>query len=156
MSREIEPPARATGDECDSTRLLPLTRRAMLQAGGAALLAGVSPGAFTAPEDPTAAARAAGHLGPHRISQIETAWVQMSDGVKIALRILLPEDADTHPVPAIMEYIPYRRRDGTRVEDDNHFYYFASHGYACVRPDIRGAGDSEGVLKDEYLQIRAG
>jgi putative CocE/NonD family hydrolase len=51
-----------------------------------------------------------------------------------------------------MEYIPYRRRDCTRIIDDTHFYYLASCGYACVRPDIRGSGDSDGVLRDEYLQ----
>ena len=30
--------------------------------------------------------------------------------------------------------------------------YFAGHGYVSVRVDIRGSGDSEGVLEDEYLQ----
>lgn len=29
--------------------------------------------------------------------------------------------------------------------------YFASHGYAAVRLDRRGSGDSDGVLLDEYL-----
>jgi uncharacterized protein len=152
MSEDITPPHRVADTARDDAQLLPLTRRAAIGAGGAALLASVSARTLATPGDPLSAARAAGHVGPHRIKQIETAWVQMSDGVKIALRILLPEDANTHPVPAIMEYIPYRRRDGTRVEDDNHFYYFASHGYACVRPDIRGSGDSDGVLKDEYLK----
>ena len=28
--------------------------------------------------------------------------------------------------------------------------YFAGHGYACVRLDIRGTGDSEGLIDDEY------
>ncbi len=28
----------------------------------------------------------------------------------------------------------------------------AGHGYACVRVDLRGTGDSEGVLTDEYLE----
>src|SRR5690625_8009885 len=27
----------------------------------------------------------------------------------------------------------------------------AGHGYACLRVDLRGSGDSEGVLQDEYL-----
>ena len=30
--------------------------------------------------------------------------------------------------------------------------YFAGHGYACVRVDMRGSGDSEGLLLDEYLK----
>src|SRR5579862_1907795 len=131
-----------------------LSRRGFVQAMGAALgtTAVLSGGAFAAPDDGLAAARAAGRMGPRPIRQIETAWITMADGVKIAVRILLPEDAEQNPVPAIMEYIPYRRRDLTRIDADERFYYFASHGYACVRPDIRGSGDSEGVLKDEYLK----
>ena len=30
--------------------------------------------------------------------------------------------------------------------------YLAAHGYACIRLDIVGSGDSEGVLQDEYLR----
>ena len=30
--------------------------------------------------------------------------------------------------------------------------YVAGHGYACVRVDLRGSGDSDGVLTDEYMQ----
>ena len=28
--------------------------------------------------------------------------------------------------------------------------YVAGQGYACVRVDIRGNGDSEGLMEDEY------
>jgi hypothetical protein len=63
----------------------------------------------------------------------------------------LPEDAEAQPVPAILEYIPYRKRDTTRERDSLTHAYFAGHGYACVRVDIRGSGDSEGILPDEYL-----
>ncbi|MDR9501611.1 MAG: CocE/NonD family hydrolase [Desulfurivibrionaceae bacterium] len=76
----------------------------------------------------------------------------MSDGTRLAARIWLPEGAETEPVPAIFEFIPYRRRDNTRARDQIMHSYFAGHGYACVRVDIRGSGDSEGVLEDEYLQ----
>ena len=31
-----------------------------------------------------------------------------------------------------------------------HHPYFAGYGYAGVRVDIRGSGDSDGVLTDEY------
>ena len=76
----------------------------------------------------------------------------MSDGRKLAGRLWLPEDAEQHPVPAILEYIPYRRRDGTREGDELTHPYLAGHGYACLRLDIRGSGDSEGVIHDEYLE----
>ena len=49
---------------------------------------------------------------PRRVRSIETAWIPMSDGARLAARIWLPEDAENGPVPAILEYIPYRRRDG--------------------------------------------
>ena len=55
------------------------------------------------------------------------------------------------PVPAILEYIPYRRRDGTLLGDMPRHAYFAGHGYAAVRVDLRGSGDSDGLLRDEYL-----
>ena len=56
------------------------------------------------------------------------------------------------PVPAILEYIPYRRRDGTRPRDEETHAWFAAQGYACARVDIAGSGDSDGLLLDEYLK----
>ena len=76
----------------------------------------------------------------------------MSDGCKLAARIWLPEDAEDDPVPAILEYIPYRKNDLTAARDVQHHPYIAGHGYACVRVDLRGSGESDGVLADEYLQ----
>ena len=55
-------------------------------------------------------------------------------------------------MPAILEYIPYRRRDATIIGDTPRHGYFAGHGYACLRVDMRGSGDSDGVLLDEYLK----
>jgi putative CocE/NonD family hydrolase len=65
--------------------------------------------------------------------------------------VWLPADAEAHPVPAILEYLPYRKDDGTARRDALHHPYFAAHGYAGVRVDMRGSGDSEGILLDEYL-----
>jgi putative CocE/NonD family hydrolase len=88
---------------------------------------------------------------PCKVRDIEHVWIPMPDGTRLAARIWLPEDAEDHPVPAILEYIPYRKRDGVRLRDETMHPYFAGHGYACVRVDLRGSGDSEGVLTDEYL-----
>ena len=89
---------------------------------------------------------------PHSVEVLENVWIPMPDGVRLAARVWLPEGAVHSPVPAILEYLPYRKRDGTRARDDMHHAYFAGHGYACLRVDIRGSGDSEGLLLDEYLQ----
>ncbi|MEQ9491699.1 MAG: CocE/NonD family hydrolase [Alphaproteobacteria bacterium] len=89
---------------------------------------------------------------PRPIRLIETAWIEMPDGAKLAARIYLPEDAEENPVPAVLEHIPYRRRDYTRPRGDQEHGYLAGHGYAGVRVDIRGSGDSDGVLDGEYLQ----
>jgi predicted acyl esterase len=75
----------------------------------------------------------------------------MSDGTRLATRIWLPEDADAHPVPAILEYLPYRKGDAFAARDARHHAYFAGFGYAGVRVDLRGSGDSDGILLDEYL-----
>src|SRR5690625_7468793 len=76
----------------------------------------------------------------------------MADGCRLAARIWLPADAERTPVPAVLEYLPYRKRDDTRSRDSLHHPYIAGHGYACVRVDLRGSGDSDGALVDEYLE----
>ena len=86
------------------------------------------------------------------IVEIENVWITMSDGCRIAARIWLPGRAELEPVPAILEYIPYRKRDFMRARDEPIHRYFAHAGYAAVRVDLRGSGDSEGVLFDEYTQ----
>ena len=84
-----------------------------------------------------------------KVREIEHTWIHLSDGTRVAARIWLPEDAEENPVPAILEYLPYRRRDGTRARDAETHPYFAAHGYASIRVDIRGTGDSDGVMHDE-------
>ena len=89
---------------------------------------------------------------PCRIEEIKHVWIPMTDGCRLSARIWLPEDSHQNPVPAILEYIPYRKNDGTALRDSLIHPYFAGHGYAAVRVDLRGSGDSEGILEGEYLQ----
>jgi putative CocE/NonD family hydrolase len=88
---------------------------------------------------------------PRSVRTIENVFIPVSGGGRVAARIWLPEDADASPVPAILEYIPYRKGDRMRERDEPMHHYFAGHGYAAVRADLRGTGDSDGVLHDEYL-----
>src|SRR6202051_4582639 len=46
--------------------------------------------------------------------------------------------------------MPYRKSDLMRVSDKHYHPYLAGHGYASIRVDIRGSGDSFGVMRDEY------
>ncbi len=89
---------------------------------------------------------------PREVREIEHILIPMSDGAALAARIWLPADGELDPVPAVLEYIPYRKRDLTAERDLQHLPYVAGHGYACVRVDLRGSGESDGVLADEYLQ----
>ncbi len=88
---------------------------------------------------------------PRKVREIENCWIPLSDGSRLASRIWLPEDAMQSRVPAILEYLPYRKRDFTRGRDEPMHHYFAGQGYAAIRVDIRGSGDSDGLLLDEYL-----
>jgi uncharacterized protein len=82
----------------------------------------------------------------------EHVWITLSDGCRLGARIWLPLAASENPVPAILEYIPYRKRDGTRARDEPMHGYYAQNGYAAVRVDMRGSGESDGHLADEYLK----
>jgi putative CocE/NonD family hydrolase len=88
---------------------------------------------------------------PHRVREIEHLWIPLSDGCRLAARLWLPAGADALPVPVIIEYIPYGKRIGTRDRDEAMHRWFAGHGIAALRIDLRGSGESEGVLLDEYL-----
>jgi putative CocE/NonD family hydrolase len=85
------------------------------------------------------------------VTVAENLFIPLSDGVRLAARLWLPADAGTKPVPAILEYIPYRKRDGTRARDEPMHGWFAENGYAAIRVDMRGSGESDGLLADEYL-----
>ncbi|WP_299144432.1 CocE/NonD family hydrolase [uncultured Tateyamaria sp.] len=76
----------------------------------------------------------------------------MPDGTRLSARMWRPVDATDDPVPVILEHLPYRKRDGTCGRDALTHPYFAARGYACLRVDMRGNGDSHGLMADEYTQ----
>jgi uncharacterized protein len=89
---------------------------------------------------------------PRRVREVENVFIELTDGCRLAARIWLPADAEVDPVPAILEYLPYRKRDGTSERDALTHPYVAGHGYACVRLDMRGNGESDGLMLDEYTE----
>lgn len=76
--------------------------------------------------------------------------ISMPDGTRLSARVWMPEGTETRPVPAILEFLPYRKRDGTAQRDQITHPWFAQQGYACLRVDMRGCGESEGLFDDEY------
>ncbi|GGG77341.1 hypothetical protein GCM10011415_27780 [Salipiger pallidus] len=78
--------------------------------------------------------------------------VPLSDGTELTARLWLPETPSADSVPVVLEWIPYRQSDGTALADSMMHGYFAESGIAACRVDIRGSGNSGGLLHDEYLK----
>ncbi len=87
---------------------------------------------------------------PRPVREIEHMMITLKDGTRLAARMWLPEDAEQLPVPALLEFLPYRKSDGTAMRDAMRQPYYAGHGYAVLRVDMRGSGESDGILEDEY------
>lgn len=85
-------------------------------------------------------------------SESPNIWIPLSDGRRLAAKHWLPDSAQSVPVPAILEYLPYRKRDGTAARDESNYPVFAAAGYAGVRVDTAGQGDSDGEFIDEYSE----
>jgi len=81
----------------------------------------------------------------------ETVWISLSDGCSLAARLWRPTERDG-ALPAILEFIPYRRRDRHRGDDAFTHPGLSALGYVCVRVDMRGSGDSDGLMYDEYTE----
>ncbi|MGE0211750.1 MAG: CocE/NonD family hydrolase [Parvibaculaceae bacterium] len=86
---------------------------------------------------------------PFRVRTEDPIWIPLADGTRLAATLWRP--ATDEAVPVVVEMIPYRRRDGTVTRDLLMHPWLAGHGVACCRIDLRGAGDSDGILADEYL-----
>ena len=85
-----------------------------------------------------------------RVRTIEHAAIPLPDGTRLAGRIWLPDDAEAAPVPAILDFLPYRYGDLMAARDAAIYPYLAARGYACARVDLRGTGNSGGIIEDEY------
>ena len=86
--------------------------------------------------------------------RMERTWIPMKDGVRLAATLYMPDGAKPEEkFPALLDYLPYRKDDGTAAEDYPKHAYFAHRGYVSARVDIRGFGASEGAPTDrEYSE----
>ncbi|MCX5213674.1 CocE/NonD family hydrolase [Kitasatospora sp. NBC_00240] len=78
----------------------------------------------------------------------EDVRVPLADGVELHARIWRPVTEEA--VPALLEYLPGRIGDGTAARDSQRHPWYAGHGYASVRVDVRGHGNSGGAPGEEY------
>jgi putative CocE/NonD family hydrolase len=127
-----------------------ISRRNVLfgTAASASLAAIGGPLALSSPRSGSASAWRLPAKQPFKV--IENEWIPMQDGVRLAARIWMPAQAESHAVPVVWEYLPYRLWDDLRWRDDKTGENLAPYGVAFVRVDIRGTGNSEGIMVDEY------
>ena len=79
--------------------------------------------------------------------------IPMPDGIELAVTLYLPPDCGATQVPALLEYLPYRKDDAMLGRDYELYSYMTQHGYAGARVDIRGTGQSGGQLPaGEYTE----
>jgi len=128
-----------------------ISRRDVLLSS-AALMTCAARGAFAADPAPARADGRGWRLpDKNAVKVVENQWIAMKDGTQLSARLWLPETAEKSAVPAVWEYIPYRKRDLYRIHDDLWGHELAQYGIAYARVDARGSGDSQGILLDEYL-----
>ncbi|MGC5411101.1 CocE/NonD family hydrolase, partial [Streptomyces sp. DT225] len=61
----------------------------------------------------------------------EDLYIPLPDGTQLYARIWRP--VTDEPVPALLEYLPYRLSDWTAPRDWQRHPWYAGHGYASVR-----------------------
>lgn len=70
------------------------------------------------------------------------------DGLRLSCDVYRPNRDGRFP--ALLEHIPYRKDDLEAADDRATGIYMARSGFATVRLDVRGTGNSEGLALDEY------
>lgn len=63
------------------------------------------------------------------VQVIDNQFIILSDGIRLSAKLWLPGGIKAaNPVPAILEFLPYRKRDMTIVRDDITYTQFALKG----------------------------
>lgn len=88
---------------------------------------------------------------PYEVNTTHHKWIEMSDGTKLSAKLWQPVGMKVTK-GTVLEFLPYRKDDFTALRDEIRHKYFAGFGYTSIRVDIRGTGDSEGIIEDEYPQ----
>lgn len=103
--------------------------------------------ASQAPGQNTIAPSYTGYTEPkYKDANLESLYVPMRDGVKIAIDVILPKDlpADAR-LPTIMQMTRYHRSSEAGSGPNSIQKFLSSYGYAIVSVDARGTGASYGL-----------
>jgi putative CocE/NonD family hydrolase len=76
--------------------------------------------------------------------------IRATDGCRLSCDVYRP--ARSERSPALLEHIPYRKDDLHAADDRTLGIFMAREGFATVRLDVRGTGNSEGIAQDEYTR----
>ena len=136
----------------------PFSRRVFLKLSGALPLSLALPGCAVVRRDPPPALASGSHYlhtrdkVPDPTNLFFSVQYPGKPPIRLAAHYWYNADAVKRGTrcPAIVEFLPYRRRDGTMLADSKMYPWFAYNEYLCFRVDLQGSGDSEGVLTDEY------
>jgi uncharacterized protein len=89
----------------------------------------------------------------YAVEVLHNIGIPARDGLRLSANLWLPRArAGEARFPAILEMIPYRKDDWRYAADHQRGEYFARHGFAFCRLDIRGTGSSPGIARDEYTE----
>ncbi len=100
-----------------------------------------------------AAALAADAPAAPRAFEVRRDSLLLSDGVRLAATYFLPTAAPGERFPVLLELLPYRKEDSFYLRDYPVHSYWAQHGFASVKVDLRGTGSSEGLAPErEYAE----
>jgi putative CocE/NonD family hydrolase len=83
---------------------------------------------------------------------VENEWITLKDGTRLAARLWIPDAEAGTRSPVVLEYLPYRNHDVTRRINNATGQRLAQYGIGYARVDIRGSGNSDGVLVGEYTR----
>ena len=78
---------------------------------------------------------------PHSFTQSST-FINLPDGVKLAATMWIPNASKDGQdrYPSVLEYIPYRKSEGTAVRDSKRHPYLAGNGIASAGAASGSAG----------------
>ena len=77
--------------------------------------------------------------------------IAVEGGSTLAATLYLPSTEG--PFATLLEALPYRMHDITSSYADSYHRFCTEGGFAVLRVDVRGTGDSTGIAEDEYPDI---